>query len=372
MWIVTQGKNMQTKKLADALGMVGRFIHPRSPLDKFRMVWIREVHGGTAVSTSTTTGAIEVFIDEPCGVAACVQHAIMAGVVRTVKQEEIDLAVIGSNLDIYTASGKLSIPDYEYAAPDVDIAGEFSLFVASAALRHCSRSLRPLADSSELRYANSQRLYVDENVLRVVCSNSRAWGCTWCESSASDFDVMVPNNSIQAAVECLPGEVVSLTTMPGGVSIVSDDVSMMLPLEMQGTPHRPYSSAAKAWEASQEWLVSRQALRDFLGQVGVFATVEATGFWMIPTVNGLLCRYTGRADGTHAADKSVNGYCESLIEGRVEGEPVYVSSSQISSAVESSGEDGFVIRATPRGVFILSEGFSWGVGCLAPPQEVGS
>jgi hypothetical protein len=363
---------MQTKRLANALAMVGRFVHPRSPLDKFRMVWIREASGGTTLSTSSTTGSIEVFIDEECGTNACVQHAILSGVIRSIKQDEVGLRVSGPVLDIYTPTGKLSIPDYEMPAPEVDMAADVGVCVASADLRNCSRKLRSLCDSSELRFSHSQRLYVDEGLLRVVCSNSRAWGCAWCESNGGEIDIMIPNNSIQAAVECMPGVAVSLSLMPGGISVVSNEVAMMLPSELQGVQHRPYSSASKAWEAAHEWNVDRQSMREFLGQVSVFATPEATGFWLIPTVDGLMCRYTGRADGTYSKDMSVNGYCESLVSGQCDGDPMYVSSVLMSQAIDAANDEGFSMRATRQGVFILSDSFAWGVGGMTPPQEVGS
>ncbi len=360
---------METKKLAHALSMVGRFVHPRSPLDRFRMVWVRRLSGGSLLSASTTTGSVEVFLEEDCGVDVCVQHSILSGLVKSLRQDEVEMSHASNTLNLHTPNGELNIPTHELPPPHIEICEESQVYVVSKDVSQCSKRLRGLSDTSELRYSQSQRVYTDGDFLRVVCSNHRAWGCSWIEFEGDDMDVMVPNASMMAAMECLPGETSSLAETDSGLSVVSDNVTMFLPTEVNGATHRPYSNASKAWESANIWLVDREDILEFLSQVKVFSTPHSTGVWLQPTSDGLLCKYTGRSDGTHSPDLSVSGFCDYLAEGSCDGDKMYISSVLLSTAIECASDKNFCMHATHQGLFVTSDGFAWGIGAMEPPSE---
>ncbi len=363
---------MQTKKLANALNMVGRFIHPRSPNERYRMVWLREWGGKTSVSASTPTGDIEVLVDGPAALDVCVQYSTLAGLARSFACEEVEIEDAPGVMKLETENSKLSIPSYDHAPPSIVVHDGGALYAASSDAKRCSRSLRSLSDTSELRYSHSQRLYTDEGVLRWVCSNRRAWGCSWCPSEGADLDVMIPNTSILAASECLPAEACSFSVSGNSLSIVSGDVAMLLPTETQGVAHRPYDNTATVWQNANKWEVSYSQIKEFLAQVKVFSTEFATGIWLHPSDHGLICRYTGRADGTYSPDLSVNGSCEYLVEGKCEGHPMYISSVLLSEAMAVASEENFLMHATQQGLFITADNIAWGIGALHPPQETGT
>jgi hypothetical protein len=363
---------MEKTTLAKALGMAGRFVSPRSPLDNYKRVWLRAADGGVTLSSANNNGMFEVFI--PCNeqVNACVDFATLYGLVKNVSADEVGLVSSGNTLDIYTGTGVARVPDYEMPPPDLMVSPNVGVVVLSDDFRRCVKGLRCLVDGNETHYSQSQSISSKDGIIRFTSNTSRAWGCTWCPyvSDAEEIDAMIPIISILAASDCLEGDQVSMDSYRGVVSMVSGNVSMVLPTEASGRRHRTYEQASQLWESAPRWHIDRSALREFLAQVSVFATPEATGMWMKPTPDGVLCQYTGRSDGTHAIDMSVNGYCEAMLPGTCESESaIYVSSKWLSTVVDSAGDEGFLVRTTNSGIFVLSEGFAMGVGLMEPPQE---
>jgi hypothetical protein len=367
-----QRKLMLTKKLSDALAAVGRFMHPRSPLDLYKRVELHRVANGMTVSANTATGGCSIFIECDDGVNAIVTHNTLSGIIRSLRSEECRMHSVDNNLEIYTDIGRVRVPDYDIQFPSVQLLEGDEFDVSSEELRRCSRQLRPLSDSQEVRYSRSQRITCGDGLLRLTSCNSRAWGSSWTLCDGGEMDKMVPIQSMLAAVECLDGPFATLITQPGGVGIVSGNSVMLLPLDNQGAPPRSFAAAESIWENGNEWLLSRGSIREFLAQVNVFSTVEATGMWMIPTEDGVLCRYTGRVDGTHSADMAVDGYCDAIIEGTCSGPPVYVSSKALSGAVDAASDDGFRMKVTDSGMFVMSDGFVYGLGLLSHPHEIGA
>lgn len=363
---------MLTKKLSEALNAVGRFIHPRSPVDVHKLVQFSRTDDGMNIAVNSPTGAIEVFIECEDGVNAVVNHHIITGVIRSLRTEEFTMASAGNNLEIYTSLGRAKIPDYDIPFPAVRLMPGEGCDVLSEDFRRCSRQLRPLGDSQEVRYSRSQRITCQDSLMRLTSCNSRAWGSSWALCDGEHLDAMVPITSMLAAVECLNGPITTLVAQPGGMAVLSGNNVILLPTDNQGAPPRTYQAAEAVWSGGSTWKISRQDLRIFLAQVAVFATVEATGMWMCPAEDGLVCRYTGRVDGTHSLDMAVNGYCDALLKGECSGPVAYVSSKALSSAIDSAGDDGFSMKVTDSGMFVMSDGFVMGLGLLHHPQEIGA
>lgn len=349
---------METKKLKKAVAMVGKFAHTRSARDEPRAIWVRDFGEGTAVSSTTPIGDIEVYINEPCGVDVCVQFSVLSNAVKSLREARTELESDESTLHLFTTKGQLSVPTRDTPHPTVHVCRDVGVCVESAELTKCSKRLRGLANTSEVRYSQSQRLYTQGDLLRIVCSNHQAWGCTWMQRDGGEMDALIPIASMLAAVECLPGEASDLSATDEGVSLVSGDVAMFLPYSSQGTTHRPYDNAEKVWHSSDVWRVHRKQVSQFLTQVKTIAPRGDVGVLLSPSESGLLCRYSGRG-----------GFCECVIEGECSGDQMFVSGDLLRSAVECASDENFLMHATQHGLFVTSDGVAWGMGEIKPTGE---
>lgn len=359
------------KELSAAVNAVSRFTNPRSPKPAMQCLQLEAKDSKMRIRGFGTYGSASVAI--PCSnkLDVVVNAAWLCKTVDLLPDDEVELKELKNKLQIKGSSSKIDVPIYAMdISPETGTSGPKIKARASDVMR-CIDIANVIGNNSEMHFANGVRICTSENhKLNFSSSTSKNSAFSWCDCEAGDIDVVVARGGIGALIKLLQMmDELTIEDRGSHVAFYSGDKAAILLKESMGKSPTRYDKVSSFWAGANKWRVSRDGLNEFIRYAMAVSTPEASGVWIKPINNGLLCQYTGLSDGTHALDLSVEATCETHVQGEAcTGKDAYISCRLLAPALAALSDDGFLINAMDGHALILeSKDAVIGLGQLNPP-----
>lgn len=316
--------DVQTKPLANALASVSKFATGRTSLPHFMKVVLEACEGKLQVRANNACGAISIVTDIPYNEQrAVVEHSALHRAIARANHGSVELEATPSALRIQAGSLELVLPSEDTTIPQ-PVPTSLSVSVDAKELGKCAAKLVVMEKDVELEVAQGQRLLTSQWGLYLLASSMHGMAGAYTSYEGGDMDVVVLHKSVIALAQAVSGgDKLSLGTDGGWLYAECGSVKASLPTIGGRKPFTRNGFDASVAKA-QEWKVCRQELVEFLQQVAVFSTPEATAITMTPGPGGLSVHFDG-TNNNGTPSLSASGKCSSFIPGECAGPPVRMS-----------------------------------------------
>ena len=360
------------KELSAAANAVSRFTNPRSPKASMQCLHLKSEGQSLRIRGFGTYGSASIMIPCEGSLDVMVTATSFCKTVDLMSGEDVSLKVKSNKLQIKCGPGEMNLPVQDLTLdPSTGNAG-ISVSAKASEVMRCIDVASTVCSSSEVNFANGVRIRASEGSLHFSASTSKNSAFAWCDYSGADIDVVIAGGCTSAVLKML-SMMENVTIMDRGthVAFYDDSRTAVVIKEMTGKAPNRFDLFKKALEGSHRWKVSRAGLQEFIKQVIAVSTPEASGVWLKPSQDGLLCEYTGTSDGTHAADLSVEATCKRHVPGEAcTGMDAYASCKTLAPAINSLGEEEFAIHSVDQRALIFeSRNAVIGLGQLVPPSN---
>jgi DNA polymerase III sliding clamp (beta) subunit (PCNA family) len=345
------------KPLADALQAVSKFAVGRTSIPVYQKVAIESKDGQLVVGAHNACGSISISTAIPYAEQrAVVEHSALHRAIARASTGAVELDANPSSLRIQIGSMELIIPseNIELTRPTE---APTSVSIDAKKASKCAGKLVTMEVDVELAIAQGQRLLAEDGFLYFLASNSHGMAGAYTECNGGEIDAVVLHKSITAighAVSVCGGDKLSLGVVDNRVVFTSGGVHATVPTIGGKLPARHASFNATVTKAVQ-WKVARGDLLEFLQQVAVFATPEATAVTLEPVRGGLHVLFDAiNNDGTPSL--SAGGKCSALIPGECSGEPARISHTYLRHLLSNCSDDYKLYRGE-RAILVESENY---------------
>lgn len=363
--------HVNRKDLSAAANAVCRFTNPRSPKPAMQCLQLTVKDQQMRIRGFGTYGSASVAIECSGSLDVVVNAAWLCKTVDLLPDDQVELKELKNKLQIKGSSSKIDVPVYALdITPDTGTPGKKIQAKASDVMR-CIDIANVIGNNAEMHFANGVRICTSENgKLNFSSSTSKNSAFSWCDCENGDIDVVVARGGIPALLKLLSMmDELTIEDRGSHVAFYSPGKAAILIKESMGKSPTRYDKVSSFWAGANKWRVSREGLNEFIRYAMAVSTPEASGVWLKPSGQGLLCQYTGLSDGTHALDLSVEATCETHVQGEAcTGKDAYISCRLLAPAVAALSDEGFLINAMDGHALILeSKDAVIGLGQLTPP-----
>jgi hypothetical protein len=320
-----------------------------------------------------TYGSASVAIASSGSLDVIVQASSFCKTVDLLPDETVELKQLKNKLKIVGASSSIEVPIQSIEiTPDIGKPGTKMQAQASDVMR-CLNIANVIGSNVEMHFANGVRICTAEDKLHFSSSTSKNSAFAWCDCGPGELDVVVARGGIPALIRLISmmeGDI-TIEDRDSHVAFYSGVKSAILIKEASGKLPNRLDKIRHMWANANRWRVSRAGLSEFVRYAMAVSTPEASGVWLKPRGDGLLCKYTGVSDGTYAIDLSVEATCETFVPGEpCEGQDAYISCRQLAPAVMAMDDEQLLINAVDGHALILeSHNAVIGLGQLAAPRK---
>jgi DNA polymerase III sliding clamp (beta) subunit (PCNA family) len=372
--VIIKKLTVNKKQLSQAATAAARFSQPRSPLSAMQRIRVSATSGLLTLECNCVNGYCLTQVDTDGDIEAIVDAAAFCRAIDSFFNEEsVDMSIVRGKMVLSGSRSTVDMPTFtEWQRISIGKRLPESIEVDSKDLQRCINVANVVGSNAEVKYANGVRLFASGGRLELVSSTSVERAFTWCDCSHGDFDTVASRGGTIAISKVLAmSDTVKITDMDSHIEFCGRSACATIPKESVGTAPATSSSMEKYWKSIPGWCVNRQELSEFIRLTLTFATPEASGVWMEPRGDGVFCRYTGLADGTHTSDFNVDATCETFVAGvDCTGDSVFVSSKRLAPAVAAMESEGFVIKNAGRAIFLESSNSVIGIGAMNKPGEM--
>jgi hypothetical protein len=362
-------------EMSKAMAIVSRFVNPRSPADYMQCVRLSPGASSMMIDAVGTHGRCSIPLAVDGGGSGFIANcATLSKTVNLVSGDDIEITVLSNKIRIRGDGPSVEIPRYEHWVSHETPAASNRFSMLGSEFVRCLSVAETVGSESEMRYANGVRVVFSNSTVNFVSAISKCGAFAWSLGEGdSDSDIVLSRGGIGAIKKFSEGiEKLDIETSECRAVFRSECGAMAsMSLEAVGAKPPMLSVIEKTWQSSHRWDIDRAGLLEFLRHTLVISSVDASGVWMVPKDDGVLCRYTGISDGTGSVDMSVDATCEYHVDGeKCEGEPVYVSCKLLAPALHAVGESDFKISSIDRrAVVVASDNSIVAVGQMAYPSK---
>lgn len=353
-------------ELSKAVRLASRFTNPRSPAENAKLLKLVSDGNKLSILASCVYGSCSVSIPSDNAIEATVNADTMSRTIGLLDSQDAILELDGNRLLVKGGRSSISLPCFEnWTKPDV------SRVVATAQVNpeefaRCLEAANSVRLNTEVMFADGIRIHTEDGQLHFSSGLSQAHSWSWCPYEGEDIDVLVTRQAVSPLIQLVrQNESLVVTARESQLQVMGDSGFAIVPMEYTGKPPKSFKFSKPHITSGVKWSLPRQDLETFCRQAAVFVTDEASGVTLTPSEEGLVCRFSGVADGTHSLDFSVDANCHTVIPGRYEGNPVLASNRLLLPAAMAIQEDEIDVYTTDRSLAIIGESGAVAMGLMA-------
>lgn len=357
-----------SKDFSQAVRIASRFTNARSPSDRHKVLKLISDGNKLSVVGHCPFGSCSTSVGANNAIEATVSADTLVRTVGLAEQEFIGLDLTGSYLRVQDGKSCVDLPVHDsFVKPEVTAATGVLTADPSDVVR-CLEATNAIRLNTELKFADGVRIYTDGGRLCFASGISQAMGWAWCDYSGDEMDAVLLRQAVAPTIQALrTNDSLIITAREKHIQFQGEDSLVVAQVATEGVRAFRYSDMESKLKSGHKWVLNKDELLSFCKRASVFSTGEASGVWLRPSEEGLLCEYDGISDGTYAADLSVDAHCQSLIEGSFAGEDVYLSNRLLYPAVGSICDDSISVFTNERALVIIGESGAAGLGLMTKP-----